>query len=125
MKTVAFYGSCTARSRVTLVSKRINYAYEVREILVTFPSGCINLVQLSFFVSMDGSAPSAAAPGELGMLQENGQVAYVVGEGEQKRLLHSVEVAECGSYLKVHAYNADFYDHAVDVQMSIEPKGRG
>lgn len=125
MKTIAFYGTCPSRSRVTLVSRRIGYAYSVREIRATFPSGCLNLLQLSFFVGMDDSAPSASAPGEHGMLAENGQVDYVVGEGVEKRLLHSLAVDGSGSYLKVHGYNQDFYDHAVDVQMTIEPKEGG
>jgi len=120
-KTICFYGNCPARSRVTLVSKRIRYAYELVGIAATFATGCNNELQLSFFVGADDSAP-ASAPAELSVLQENGQVSYLVGEGETKWLEHGVVVSDIGSYLKVHAYNQDWYDHAVDVQITLEAK---
>jgi len=33
---------------------------------------------------------------------------------------HEVKFNERGSYLKVYAYNTDYYDHAINVQMMIE-----
>ncbi len=120
VKTVSFYGTCAARSVVTLVSKRIQSPFRLRRIQASFPSGCNNLLALRFFMSRDLSAPAAGEPTGTSLLRDYGQVDYVVGEGEQKSMDHGISVAEAGSYLKVYAVNDDFYDHAVDVQMEIE-----
>lgn len=120
VKTVAFFGIAPARSALTLVSKRIGSAFSLVSILATFPSGCINLLALRFYVSPDEEAPVVTEPSGTSLLRDYGQVDYVVGEGEQKRLGHTVEIAERGMWLKVWAVNDDFYDHAVDVQMTIE-----
>jgi len=123
MKTISFYGTCPARGRVTLVSGRIRHAFTLRRIMAFFPAGCMNLMQLSFYSTLGQDAPSTEAPSEASVLAENAQVGYVVGEDQVKDLYHDVEVSSRGSYLKVHAYNQDYYDHAVDVQMFIEAAG--
>jgi hypothetical protein len=121
-KTISFYGICPARSRVTLVSKRIAYAYQLQRIAATFPAGCLNLLQLSFFAAGDNDAPTAAPPADFSLLAENGQVAYLVGDDTTKDCTHHVDCPDQGSYLKVHAYNSDWYDHAVDCHMTLETR---
>jgi hypothetical protein len=51
---------------------------------------------------------------------EYGQVDFVVGDDDAKELSNEVSISESGSYLKVYAVNNDAYDHAIDVQMTIE-----
>jgi len=120
VKTVAFYGTAPARSGITLVSKRIGTPFTVRWIRVTFADGCINLLSVRLYCSLDLYAPAAVEPSGVSILRDYGQVDYLVGEGEQKFIEHSVEIAERGAFLKVWGVNADWFDHAVDVQIGIE-----
>lgn len=120
LKTVAFYGVAPARSGVTLVSKRISTLLRLRGIVATFPVGTLNLLLLRFYASLDQEAPAATQPSGVSLLRDYGQVDYLAGDGEQLRLDHDVLVAEAGSYLKVWALNSDFYEHAVNVQMTLE-----
>lgn len=119
-KTVAFYGTVSARSGLTLVSDRIGHPYTVRRLMVTFAEGQQNLVLLRFFVSIDDAAPTTERPGGTNLLQEQGQVDYLVGDGVHKTLNHTLRVDEGNTWLKVYAVNDDFYDHAVDVQLEID-----
>jgi len=120
MKTVAFYGTVSANSEVTLVSPRIATPFCVRRILVCFAPGCENLVALRFFYSLGSDAPSSGAPSGVNILSDYGQVDYIVGDDVLKELFHDVEVSEGGAYLKVYADNDDAYPHTVDVQVFIE-----
>jgi len=124
MKTVSFSGKCLARAEKVLVTPRITYPYVVRKIHCRFPVGTINLLFLRFYVSKDDDAPSSGEPNGYSMLREHGQVDFIRGEGDEKTLEHEVEVTEQGTYLKVYAVNEDYYDHDIDVQMTIEPKER-
>ena len=125
MKTVSFSGACLARSSKVLVTPRITHPYVVRKIHCRFPVGTINLLLLRFYVSPDDDAPATGEPNGFSMLRDYGQVDYIRGEGDEKTLEHEVDVREGGSYLKVYAVNEDYYDHDIDVQMTIEPKERG
>jgi len=120
IKTVTFYGVCLARAELTLVSKRIGTPFKLKGIHVTFALGCINLLLVRCFTAADDEAPAAGQPNGVSILRDYGQVDYLVGDNTKKEILHEVEVAESGSWLKVHGENADFFDHAVDVQIQIE-----
>lgn len=121
MKTASFVGSCPARGEITLVAPRIAHAYVLKKIVTTFPIGAINLLKLRFFKAIDDQAPSTGAPSGTSILVDYGQVDYVVGDGTKKEMDHELEVLEKGSFLKVYAVNEDYYKHAIDVQMTIEP----
>jgi len=120
IKTVTFHGVCLARAELTLVSKRIGTPFKLKGIHVTFALGCINLLLVRCFTAADDEAPAAGQPNGVSILRDYGQVDYLVGDDTKKEILHELEVAESGSWLKVHAENADFFDHAVDVQIQIE-----
>jgi len=124
MKTVAFYGTVSARSEQTLVCQRIATPFNLKRILVRFAPGCENLVFLRFFISLDAHAPSSGTPSGINILDEYGQVNYITGDDVLKDLEHEVECAEGGAYLKVYAKNDDYYDHSIDVQMFLEPIAR-
>lgn len=120
LKSLSFFGTVLAGGELTLACPRIGTRYRVKSITATFPLGCINLVQLSFFVSIDNDKPSTGRPSGTSLLQDYGQVDYLVGDDTKKRLEHEVDVMERVTYLKVHALNGDFNDHNIDVQMTIE-----
>lgn len=108
-----------------MASPRITHPYSVRGIDAKFASGCENLMSLRFYTSADDQAPTSGAPSGVSILADYGQVDYVVGDNDAKHLVHDVMVAEGGSFLKVYADNDDYFDHDVDVQMTIEEVERG
>jgi hypothetical protein len=120
LKTIPFFGTCLARGELTLVSKRIATPYQLHTLHVCFPAGTINLLAMRFYTSSDNEAPAAGAPNGVSILRDYGQVDYLIGDGTDKDLQHQVSVAEAGTYLKVYAVNTDFFDHVVDVQITIE-----
>jgi len=119
-KTINLVGTCAARSQLTLTTERISRPYEIARILATYPTGCLNLLSLRFFLSWDDSAPTTGYPRGTNLLAENSSHDALIGEGQQKAIEHHVRVETVGSYLKVHATNDDWYDHAVDVQITID-----
>ncbi len=120
MKTVSFYGVCAATATLTLVSRRINQAYTVKEIKCSFAPGADNMMTIRFFTAIDDQAPAAGPPSGTSMLQEHGQVDYVTGDDHIKNMKHEIEIKERGTYLKVYAANADAFEHSVDVQITID-----
>jgi hypothetical protein len=125
MKTVSFFGTCTASSTKVLVSKHIGHPYEVKRISARFANGCNNLITNEFYISPDSDAPSTGKPNGISLLKDYGQVDYVTGNDDTKKMEHDVEMPESGSYLKVYADNSDTFDHSIDVQIEIEEKRRG
>jgi len=121
MKTIPFFGTCSARSELTLASQEIPYPFGLCKIRARFPVGCINEMRLSFFVSMDDFEPAAGKPNGQNVLDELGQVDYIVGDNDAKEMQHTLIVNESGYYIKVYADNQDYYDHDVDVQITIDP----
>ena len=119
LKTVAFYGTCVARSELTLVSPRISTPFELRSIRAFFPVGTLNLLRLSFLVAMDSVVSTSGLPPGVSLLADYGQVDYVVGNGAEVFLRHEVLQEYGGSFVKVHGVNDDFFDHAMDVQLTI------
>lgn len=120
MKVISFYGNSPARSGVTLVSPRIQSGYRVKKVVANFALGCQNLLKLHCFSSPDNWAPADEVPTGLNYFSDYGQVDYVVGDNIQLRLDHEVEIPERGSYIKIYGENNDYYDHAVNVQVTIE-----
>jgi hypothetical protein len=118
--TVTFLGTCLARGVRTLVSRRIGSPFRTAAITVTFPVGTLNLLALTPYISEDETAPAVGPPSGLSLLQQHGQVDYLVGDGEQITLDHQVDVPESGTWLKVYAVNTDFYDHQVNAQIEID-----
>ena len=125
LKTVSFYGTCAAGSELVLVSDVIGHPYLVKAIRCSFPVGSINKVELQFFIAEDDDPPSTGLPNGLSILADYGHVPYVVGEGEVVKMLHEVEVRIANTWLKVHANNRDFAEHAVNVQITIDIEDRG
>lgn len=125
MKTIAFFGTVGAGANITLVSERISRPFRVTKIAARFALGCENLLALRFYNAADDDAPTAAPPCGVSMLDDYGQVDYVVGDQDSKIMDHEVIIKESGAYLKVYAENADAVSHSVDVQMTIEDLEKG
>ncbi|HAM56140.1 MAG TPA: hypothetical protein DCQ64_12350 [Candidatus Rokubacteria bacterium] len=119
-KTLSFAGTCTARSVLTLVSRRIMRPFRTRQVTARFPAGCLNLMSLRFYAADDNSAPTSGPPSGISLLQDYGPTDAIRGEAVQIVLDHVVASRDAGSYLKVYADNTDYYDHAVDVDITIE-----
>lgn len=122
-KTVPFFGSCTARSEVTLVSGRISTAFVLRSIRVSFAAGCWNELRVKVFIATDDEAPASGEPSGVNVFEDYGHVGYVVGNGELVGMLHDVEVRHRGSFLKVYAENLGYEDQDVNGQLGIELMG--
>ena len=118
--TIAFFGTCPASSGKTLVSKRINRPFKVKQIAASFPPGVNRLMKLEFWVSPDDTAPTSKPLTGFNILAERGHVGYITGDDERKVMDIEAERLERGYYLKVFADNSDVYDHTIDCQITIE-----
>ena len=107
-----------------MVSKHIGHPYEVNRIRARFAQGCNNTLKMAFYISPDNDEPASGAPTGVSMLQDYGQVDYVVGNDDTKDMQHNVLMPESGSYIKVYAQNSDTFDHTIDAQVTIEEKER-
>ncbi len=121
IKAVSFYGTCPALSEITLVSKRISSPFITKEVQAHFALNTNRLLELDFYISLDDQAPSSDRPTGMSFFSEYGQIDYITGDNETKRLRHSSIITEGGSFLKVYAKNNDNFDHTIDVQIIIEP----
>jgi len=119
-KTLAFFGTCAARSELTLVSPRISTPFLLKRVLATWALSCQDLMSYRVYITEDPSAPTTGKPMGISVLADYGQVDYLVGDGIQLDLHHEVPQPVGGSYLKVYADNQDFYPHDVNVQLEIE-----
>lgn len=119
-KTVSFYGTCSSRSELTLVSEPITHPFRVKKIRAKFAGGCENKVRLEFVLAADNDAPVTGRPNGSSLLADYGQVSYLVGNDEVVVLEHEVDSREGNAYVKVYAFNGDWYDHDVLVQITIE-----
>jgi len=119
-KTIAYYGTAGSRSEVVLSSRAIQYPYRVLTTKARFAPGTQNLLRIRLLLAADDSTGTGASVSGVSMLGDNGQVDYLVGDNDSKTIDHEVIQQTGGSYLKVHATNDDWYDHAVDVQITIE-----
>lgn len=113
--TVSFHGTVGAGSVKTLVSKRINFPFELEQFKTSFALGQNRTVQLRFYLSFDNVAPSAGPPTGTDLLNILGQSAYVVGDEETKAFPMEVLNRKSSSWLKVYAVNSDGFAHTVDV----------
>ena len=124
MKIITFFGTCSARSELTIVSQQISTPFVLRKIHMSFGEGCNNLMQISVFTAPDNQAPTTGKPNGVNAMQEYGQVNYIVGDGDQKDVEHEVKINVANTYIKVYANNTDYYDHDVDVIVTVEPTER-
>lgn len=118
--TVSFFGTVSAGSNNTLVSKYIDARFKVKRIIASFAPGVNRLMNLSYYISADESAPTTEPPTGTNVLAQVGQVTYITGDDEQKNLPHEVEYESRGAYVKVYAENSDSFDHTIDTQVIIE-----
>jgi len=120
LRTIAFFGTCPASSGKTLVSKRINYPFQIKQIAASFAPGVERLMRLEFWISPDDSAPTSKPLTGYNILTELGHVGYITGDDERKELNIETSRYERGYFLKVFAQNFDTVEHTIDCQVTIE-----
>lgn len=118
--TTSFFGTVSASSKKTLVSKHITSAFIVKKIRASFAPGVNRLMKLYFFISYDPSAPTTEEPLGVNVLAQTGQVTYLTGEDEFKEIEPNVKDTSKAAYLKVYAVNDDTFEHTIDAQVTIE-----
>lgn len=112
--TIAFNGAVPAGGELTLVSKRINFPFLLKDFLASFALGQNRTLRLRFFLSFDDEAPTSGKPTGTDLLNILGQSAYLVGDDESKPFPMEVLNRKAGSYIKVYALNTDSFQHTVD-----------
>ena len=117
--TISFAGTVTAGTGLTLVSPRIASPFRVEKVLASFALNTNRTVQIKPFVAIDDAAPTTTEPSGINILEEFGQVNYVVGDDEQKEILQQFTNVTGGGYVKIYANNTDTFDHTVDVVVTI------
>jgi hypothetical protein len=120
MQTVSFFGTVGAGAEKTLVSPRIGHPYKVIQVDVRFAQGCNNLLKMYSLVAIDNQESTSGLPNGHSVLSDYGQVNYVVGNDDTKRIKCSVLMQEGGSYLKVFGVNSDTVEHSMDCLIVIE-----
>lgn len=118
--SIPFSGTVAAGARVTLVSKLIGFSYKTKRFRVSFPLNTNRTVNLSFHICSDPSVPTDAEPVGDSVFKPYGQAPYVVGDDEQKDYDHEMRTKTSGTYIKVHAYNTDSFEHTIDACVFIE-----
>ena len=124
IKTIPFYGLCSANGELTLVSSAIGHPFRILRIRAKFAAGVANEMTLRFYLSDDDEAPTTGRPSGVSILEELGQVDYLTGEDEVVEIDHEIKVAHSNSWVKVWADNLDFNPHAVSVQIKIDTEPR-
>ena len=117
---LSFQGSVTAGERVTLVSVRLGFPYQIKHIRVKFALGHTGLVQHTFYVSNDNAAPTTTIPSGQNILAQYGNVDYVIGDDDVLDMSDETFVSRMPTWLKVHAYNADTATHTINALITIE-----
>jgi hypothetical protein len=117
---ISFFGSVSANSNTTLVSKLVNVPFRVRRIRASFPPGVNRLMTLKYYISQDKSAPTTEPPQGVNILAQLGQVTFITGDDEWKDLPNEVDFIVSNGFLKVYAENSDVFEHTIDTQLVIE-----
>lgn len=119
--TITFFGTCSASSEETLVSKIIGIPFVTVEFNASFALGTDREMELYFYAAADDHDPSSGKPSGINLLDTLGQVSYITGDDESKRLLHSVDFPDPPTFLKLYAINNDTFDHTIDANIIIKP----
>lgn len=122
LHSLSFFGTVTAGNRVTMVSQKISFPYILDLIRVKFALGHNGLVQHSIFVSRDKEAPTAAPPTGQNILLQYGSVDYVCGDDDVEMINDQTIVDEMPTWLKVHVYNTDTFDHTANILVTIDDR---
>jgi len=120
LHTLSFYGSVSASSRNTFVSSKIAFPYMIRRIRVKYALGHNGLVQHKFFISLDPTAVTSGEPSGVNILEQYGNVDYVVGDDDVMVLHDNTFVDQKNTWIKVLAINTDTYVHTVNVIVEID-----
>ena len=122
LHSLSFYGTVTAGNRITLVSQKVAFPYILDQLRLKYALGHNGLVQHSFFVSRDAEAPTTGQPTGRDILGQYGSVDYACGDDDVEVINDQTIVDESPTWLKIHAYNTDTFDHTVNVLITIDDR---
>jgi len=122
LHSLSFYGTVTAGNRITLVSQKISFPYILDRIRVKYALGHNGLVQHSLFIGRDKLAPTTAPPLDRDILRQYGSVNYVCGDDDVEIIEDQSIVDESPTWLKIHVYNTDVFDHTANILMTIDDR---
>jgi len=120
LQTIPFFDMVSGKTNKTLVSKKINVPFRVKEIAASFAPGVNRLMNLEFYVSPDDSAPTTKPLTGINILASLGHVGYITGDDEFKEMAVEMETISSGYYLKIFSDNTDTFEHTIDAQVTIE-----
>lgn len=117
--TVSFFGTVAAGVEATLVSKAISRSFRLSRVRAHFPLGTDKTLQLEFFISPDDAAPASGKPTGFNVLEQTGQVSYIVGDDGPVIFDSDAYASTSPAWVKVYANNTDAFAHTIDVQVRI------
>lgn len=118
-KSIPFSGTVAAGGELTLASQLITLPFEIVSITTSFELNTNRTVQQKFFISGDSDAPTTGEPSGVNIFTDIGQVDYIIGDDEQKFIIHHASVDTGNSHVKVYANNTDNFPHAIDAIVTI------
>ena len=119
-KPVIFAGTCPANSSLVLNSPLISRPFRVFRISATFALNQNRTLQLRFYVSSDNSTSTNLPLSGSNILRQAGQVYYLSGDDDTKRIEVDHYQRESNYYLKLLAVNSDAFDHTIDCIVELE-----
>lgn len=109
-----------AGGQVTLVSKRLNFPYKIRELSSSFALGQDRTMQVKFFQAGDSKASANELPNGTDLLGMYGEDAFLTGDDDTKLVPVSAIVDTSGTWIKVYAKNTDGFPHTIDCYVVLE-----
>ena len=122
LHSLPFFGTVTAGNRITMVSQKIAFPYILDQIRLKYALGHNGLVQHSIFVSRDAEAPTTGEPTGRNVLLQYGSVGYVCGDDDVEVISDQTIVDEMPTWIKIHVYNTDAFDHTANVLITIDDR---
>lgn len=118
-RTIIFGGTVPAGGEAWIYSRRMPCAWALREIYVSWPSGCNRLVEAHPYVTQDNTAPASGPPLGTNLLTTTSVEPYLVGDGDYRQIKHTTGKQDAGGYLCFYCVNNDGIEHTIDAYMTV------
>ena len=119
-KPVIFAGTCPANSSLVLNSPLISRPFRGFRISASFALNQNRSLKLYFYVSSDNSTSTNLPLSGSNILRQAGQVFYLSGDDDTKRIEVDHYQREANYFLKLLAVNSDAFDHTIDCIVELE-----
>lgn len=108
-----------ANAQNTAVSQHITLPYSIRQIVIYFPPGCDNLVQVTPILALDDSVSTSGLPPGYLLLTEFSQTPYILGDDAVIPIPLDHRVETKGTWLKLFLDNSDLDAHTISATLSL------